>query len=103
MEKIRINGSICLTELIEKAKAQHSAFSKAANGKIYVNFTGWVNDNKDHYQDFSLQLNSSKEKSEAEGKVYFGNGRIKPNQTAPDTTAAVATSPILDIAEDSPF
>jgi hypothetical protein len=103
MEKIRINGSICLTELIEKAKQQHSAFSKAQNGKIYVNFTGWVNDNKDHYQDFSIQLNSTKEKSEAEGKVYFGNGRIKPNQAAPDTTASVASASILDEINDLPF
>jgi hypothetical protein len=103
MEKIRINGSICLTELIEKAKQQHSAFSKAKNGKIYVNFTGWVNDNKDHFQDFSMQLNSTQEKSEAEGKVYFGNGRIKPNQAAPDTTASVASASILDGINDLPF
>jgi len=80
MEKIRINGSICLTDLLKEAKAGHSAFSKAGNGKIYCNFTGWCNDNKDDFKDFSLQLNSTKEKSDAEGKVYFGNGKIKPNQ-----------------------
>jgi len=103
MEKIRINGSICLTELIEKAKAQHSAFSKAANGKIYVNFTGWVNDNKDNFKDFSMQLNNAEGKKETEGTVYIGSGRIKPNQVPASTAAEVAKDPILDIADDLPF
>ena len=103
MEKFRINGSICLTDLIQKAKEQHSAFSKAANGKIYVNFTGWVNDNQDNYKDFSMQLNSAEGKKESEGTVYIGSGRIKPNQAPASNTAEVAKDPILDIADDLPF
>lgn len=91
MEKIRINGSICLSEISAKFKEGHSAFSTAANGKIYMAFTGWVNSANDDFKDFSLQLNSKQDKQEAEGKVYVGNGKIKPttaNTPAPQTTQA---------------
>ena len=42
-------GSICLTDLIEKAKSKHSAFSKAQNGKIYANVNVWLNETPDKY------------------------------------------------------
>ncbi|CAB4131291.1 hypothetical protein UFOVP129_66 [uncultured Caudovirales phage] len=103
MEKIRINGSICLSEISAKFKEGHSAFSTAANGKIYMSFTGWVNSANDDFKDFSLQLNSKQDKQEAEGKVYVGNGKIKPptaNTPAPQPTQAASTSPIAD---DLPF
>jgi hypothetical protein len=92
MEKIRINGSICLSDISEKYKQGHSAFSTAANGKIYMNFTGWVNSANDDFKDFSLQLNSKQDKQESEGKVYVGNGKIKPQTaTAAPTPQAAAT------------
>ena len=100
MEKVRINGSICLSDLIEKAKEQHSAFSKANNGKIYVNFTGWVNAANDDFKDFSMQLNSKQDKQDAEGKVYFGNGKIKPQQAQ---VASPVQSKDLEDFSDLPF
>jgi hypothetical protein len=102
MEKIRINGSICLSDISEKYKAGHSAFSKAANGKIYMSFTGWVNDCQDDFKDFSLQLNSKQDKQEAEGKVYVGNGKIKPpvTTTPPPTSNAAGTVSNAVIEDD---
>lgn len=81
---ILINGSLCLTDLIEKCKAGHSAFKKSEkNGKIYVSYTEWVNDEaNEHGQHSSLLLNSTKEMKEAEGKVYFGNGKRAENKGA---------------------
>ena len=31
-----LTGSICLTDLSEQAKKQHSAITRSANGKLYV-------------------------------------------------------------------
>lgn len=71
-----INGSICLTDLIDKCKAGHSAFTKGKNGKIYLNYTEWINDEPNQYgQHSSLLLNSHKDKKAEEGKVYIGNGK----------------------------
>ena len=50
---ILLNGSLCLTDLINQAKLKHSAFTKAANGKIYFNITQWVNDEPDKYGNVS--------------------------------------------------
>lgn len=92
-------GSICLTDLIAKAKEGHSAFSKANNGKIYFNFNAWLNDEPDQYgNDMSVQLNSSKDKREAEGKVYIGKAK---KVTAAQPTA-VAANDVPDIG-DLPF
>jgi len=69
-----ITGSICLTELNEKAKAGHSAFSRAQNGKIYFNVLVWENDQPDKYgNNFSVQLNAKKDAAESEKKQYIGN------------------------------
>lgn len=69
-------GSLCLTDIVEKAKAGHSAFTKAKNGKIYFNILQWINDEADQYQNnSSYQLNSSKEKKDEEGKCYIGNAK----------------------------
>lgn len=67
-------GSVCLTEMIEKAKSGHSAFSKAQNGKIYCNITVWINEEEDKYGNtMSIQANSSKERVGKEDKFYLGN------------------------------
>ena len=69
-------GSICLTELIEKAKKGHSAFSKAQNGKVYVNILTWLNEKEDKYGNImSHQLSSQKDLREVEGLVYIGNSK----------------------------
>lgn len=69
-------GSICLTDLIEKAKQSHSAFSKAQNGKVYVNILTWINDNPDKFGNtMSHQLSSSKDMRDKEDKFYIGNSK----------------------------
>jgi hypothetical protein len=77
-----ILGSMCLTTLIEKAKEGHSAFSKSAkDGRVYFNYAEWINDEPNEYgQHSSILLSSSKEKKDAEGKVYVGNGKKFENK-----------------------
>lgn len=67
-------GSICLTDLIEKAKQKHSAFSKAQNGKIYVNVNIWLNETPDKYGNLmSVKVNPSKAMKDLEEGFYIGN------------------------------
>jgi hypothetical protein len=83
------NGSICLSD-IPKEKITTSE----KNGKKYLNFNLWVNDEKDQYGNIG-SVNVSQSKEEREGgikKVYFGN--IKPVERA----APVA--PVDDAADD---
>ncbi len=69
-------GSICLTDLIDKAKSGHSAFSKAQNGKVYCNILTWLNEKEDKFGNImSHQLSSSKEMREHEGVTYIGNSK----------------------------
>lgn len=69
-------GSICLTDLNDQARKGHSAFSKAQNGKIYINILTWLNEEKDKFGNImSHQLSSSKDMREREGKVYIGNSK----------------------------
>jgi hypothetical protein len=92
-------GSLCLTDIMEKAKSGHSAFSKANNGKIYFNVNIWLNDQPDKFDNvISVQLNSKKDMKEQEGKVYIGNA--KPIKAA--EPAAVAASDIEEFG-DLPF
>lgn len=79
---ILINGSICLSDLIEQAQKGHSAFTRSPkNNKVYVSITEWVNDEPNEYgHHASFLLNSTKEKKEAEGKIYIGNGKKAGNQ-----------------------
>ena len=95
-----LSGSICLTDVLEKAKAGHSAFQKAKNGKIYFNIAQWVNDEVDQYGNVSsIQLSSTKEKRDEEGKVYIGNCKPMP-RAEPEPI-----DPVNDIPEpdDLPF
>lgn len=95
-----LNGSICLSDLIEKAKEKHSAFSKGKNGKIYINVTCWINEEPNQFgQHASLLLNSSKEKKEQEGKFYIGNMK-KSEQGG---TEPVSESDVNDLGSDLPF
>ena len=99
---ILLNGSLCLTDLINQAKNQHSAFTKAKNGKIYFNFTQWVNDEADDYGNVSsVQLNSTKEKKESEGKVYVGNAK-KAEAKAPEPISATDISELPE-DDEMPF
>ena len=108
MEKIRINGSLCLTELQDMAKKGHSAFSKAANGKIYCNFTGWCNSANDDFKDFSMSLNGKQEKKTEDAAIiatgnkgYVANGKIKLGQSEPAGAPVAAND--IEIVDDLPF
>lgn len=85
-------GSICITELMEKVKSGHSAFSKSIkNGKVYCNILVWVNEEKDEFgNNISLQLSSTKEKRDSEGKIYIGNA--KKLETSKPVSASDAPS-----------
>lgn len=97
----RINSSICLTDLGDKYRAGHSAFTKGNNGKIYVKLTTWINDTPDAYgNNVSHQLNSKADRREAEGKVYVGNGKTADAQPAPVT---VVNPPAVEVGNDLPF
>jgi hypothetical protein len=67
------NGSICLSD-IPKEKITTSE----KNGKKYLNFNLWVNDEKDQYGNIgSINVSQTKdERLSGVKKVYFGN--IKP-------------------------
>ena len=89
-----LNTSICLTDLMEKAKEGHSAFSRSEkNKKVYVNLLQWINDRPDDYGNISsLQLNSKEEKREQEGKVYIGNSKeIKLKEPEPLKAGEIET------------
>ena len=92
----RINASICLTDLGDKARANHSAITTGKNGKKYANITIWINDEKDKFgNDVSIQLNSRQDQREAEGKVYVGNGKTPdklPSITGMPSAAPVSTT-----------
>jgi len=71
-----LGGSLCLSDINANAKIGHSAFTKAQNGKIYFNINIWLNDEPDKYGNTaSVQLNSTKEMRDAEGKIYIGNAK----------------------------
>ncbi|WP_322970303.1 hypothetical protein [Faecalibacter sp. LW9] len=65
-------GSIDFSKLLEEAKKGNKAFSRAQNGKIYLNLNVWINDEKDQYgNDASIQ--STFKDAKKEDKFYFGN------------------------------
>lgn len=67
-------GSVCLTDLIEHAKAKHSAFYRGKDGKVYGNVNVWLNDNLDKYGNImSMQLNPTKEMKDIDKKFYIAN------------------------------
>jgi hypothetical protein len=101
----RINSSLCLTDLRDKCDEGHSAFTQAANGKIYVNITTWINDEPDKFgKDVSHQLNSKQDQREAEGKVYVGNGKTATLQQAAAPASQPASNPASQVpGEGLPF
>ena len=85
MSKKPMHGSICMTDLSNAFKANHSAFNKSdKNGKLYANIAVWLNDEPDQYGNIlSFQLNSKKDAPDE--KVYFGSAKL-PAATAPAQT-----------------
>lgn len=82
-----MHGSICMTDLSEAFKKNHSAFNKSEkNGKLYANIAVWMNDEPDQYGNIlSFQLNSKKDAPD--DKVYFGNAKL-PEGGKPAAAAA---------------
>lgn len=82
-----LNGSICITDIIEqlqKKPAPHSAFSRSQkNNKVYLNLSIFVSKEPDQYKNnASAVLNSTKDKKEEEKKanngkdIYVGNFKL---------------------------
>ena len=84
-----MHGSICMTDLSEAFKKNHSAFNKSEkNGKLYANIAVWMNDEPDQYGNIlSFQLNSKKDVPD--DKVYFGNAKL-PDAAKPAAAAKSA-------------
>ena len=94
-----LTGSICFTDLQKALKEAHSSGTRAANGKVYANIAIWVNDEPDKFGNtVSIQLNSTKEKRETEGKVYIGNAKALPGSTPDPIKAGDINDP-----DDLPF
>lgn len=106
---------MCITDLMTALNNGHSAFSKSAkNGKVYCNFLVWLNEEKDEFGNhISLQLSSTKEKRESEGKIYIGNAK-KLETTKPiaerdkpqgnwDANVPVRETNTSQAADDLPF
>lgn len=80
------NGGINFTKLCQAFRAKHSAFSKSEKtGEVFLDFTGFINDKPDQYNnDGSIKLNSKKEKREAEkdlfNKGYFANFKFNKSK-----------------------
>jgi len=92
-----MHGSICLTDLGDAYKANHSAFNKSEkNGKVYANIAVWMNDEPDKYGNIlSFQLNSKKDATDE--KVYFGNAKL------PEATTAKPAETVKDTSYEPPF
>ena len=96
----RINASLNLTKIGEAVRAGHSAVKTDSKGNKYLAVTVWINDSPDQFgNDVGIQLNSTQEKREAEGKVYVGNGKTATLQQA----AAPAPQQASDEFKDLPF
>lgn len=93
-------GSVCLTDLIEKAKQKHSSFVKASNGKIYCNITVWLNEEVDKFgNSMSIQANTTKEMKDKEERFYLGNCK-KSEYKEPQPITNTDDIPSID---DLPF
>lgn len=99
------SGSICISDLLEQLRKPHSAFTKSPkNDKIYANILIWENMNPDEdWKTISLQLNSTKEMKEQEGKIYIGNASPMKSKDPVPLTEAEAKSFIDNAPNDLPF
>lgn len=91
-------GSLDFTKLLELAKAGNKAFSKADNGRIYLNLNVWINDEKDKYGNSASMQTSFKDATKEE-KIYFGN--LKANE--PSTRPLEENNNAIPEADDLPY
>lgn len=100
-------GSINITELLDRAKELHSAFSKSdKNKKVYCNISVWLNDEPDEYGNvMAIKLAATKEalqKDAEQGKVYIGNCK-ESEEKPPQPLTANDAKTFTQIADDLPF
>lgn len=102
MSRLR-TASLCLSDILEAAKAGHTAFSRSdKNEKVYFNIAIWDNEEVNKFgHNVSIQLNPKKDSSFE--RLYVGNGKIEPNK--PSETINSPESPVLSETEgdDLPF
>jgi hypothetical protein len=92
-------GSLDFSKLLELAKSGNKAFSRAENGKIYLNLNVWINDEKDKFGNDASMQTSFKDATK-EDKVYFGNLKISEQQAPKPLEENNAEIPAED---DLPF
>ena len=92
-------GSIDFSKLLEEAKKGNKAFSRAENGKIYLNVNVWINDEKDKFGNDASMQTSFKDATK-EDKFYFGNlkiSEVKAPESLPENSNDIPE------ADDLPF
>lgn len=96
-----ITGSICLSDIGELVKANHSAISTGKNGKKYCSLLVWENDEQDKFgNDFSIQLNAAKDAPDSEKKQYVGNLKYVEKKVSEGAGAA----PLIQVVDEGlPF
>lgn len=104
MSRLR-SASLCLTDILEAAKAGHSAFERSEkNKKLYFRVSIWDNEEKNKFgQDVSIQLNPKKD-TDFE-RLYVGNGEKQDYTPAPAVTTNSPETPIVagNEEDDLPF
>lgn len=91
-------GSIDFSKLIEEAKKGNKAFTKASNGKIYLNVNIWLNDEQDQYNNIgSIQANFKD--ATKEERFYLGNFK----RSEPKVKPLEANSNDIPAEDDLPF
>lgn len=88
-------GSIDFSKLLELAKAGNKAFSKAENGKIYLNINVWINDEKDQYGN-NASIQSNFKDATKEEKIYFGNLKLSEKKEPEPLQAGSSDIPDAD-------
>jgi hypothetical protein len=98
-------GSICVSDILEHLRKPHSAFMKSqTNDKIYANILLWENAEPDRFGNtHSIQLNSTKDMKEAEGRIYVGNAKPIERKEPKPLTAEQAKTFIDEVPNDLPF
>ena len=96
-----LTGSICLTDLSEQEKKQHSAITRSANGKLYVNIKLFLADDTDNFGNNGAILLNPKKDAEQE-KHYIGNVKyVKSKESKTDEHVKKVSD--VEILDDLPF
>jgi hypothetical protein len=102
MSRLR-TASLCLTDILNAAKAGHTAFSRSdKNQKVYFKVSIWDNEEKNKFgQDVSIQLSPKKDTSSE--RLYIGNG--EKQEYNPSETINTPEAPVIpeNEGDDLPF